>query len=622
MSSLSHQERLSLCDYLEEKNSSIENLNISTVNTILTKTFLDQYSVPNKQNCKSFNPSKKIKFTLNVHKGLELWMTYEPNEQFHLNDKLYRELEDAFKSRIAEAISGYESEFEVYFSKNKMFLNAENMPEKLSALRQKLASESWLKSVKIEPLTYPLVNGMKREIIVYAGSTNSGKTFNALKHFKEASSGLYVGPLRLNAIEVYEDMNAEGIACNLMTGEEKQYVEGSNHTASTVELMDFKKIVDVVLVDEGQFIDDQERGYNFLAAIAGARARKIIVTCPLFAADKIRKLADLLQLPYTLHKLDRKTKLSVTPEPVRSLKDIKSGTAVVSFSKRRVLELKNEIPKEFKVSVIYGALPPEVKRMQAKLFREGKTQVLLSTDVISLGLNLPIETVVFDTVEKFDGKEKRQLLQQEAIQTGGRAGRYGIYDEGFVSGTNEKDHAFLKSTVGSEDLTEMRDKFLISIPFDNVSSYVELTAKALPEATNDVYASIGYDKTIFELSDHEKLVQNLRFIDRVASELPLYTKWRCAHIPIEIEDCEDTYRECLYVLSGMSSSVEIDSSVLRSGKPFEDLYEGYQRLLADIDCVTWFMSSMGMELSNLDERDSVQLRTMLISKINKTLTRK
>lgn len=44
---------------------------------------------------------------------------------------------------------------------------------------------------------YPMARSMTRKIIYHAGPTNSGKTYNALKAMSEASSGVYLGPLRL-----------------------------------------------------------------------------------------------------------------------------------------------------------------------------------------------------------------------------------------------------------------------------------------------------------------------------------------------------------------------------------------------------------------------------------------
>jgi len=65
---------------------------------------------------------------------------------------------------------------------------------------------------------YPKARKMKRKIIFHGGATNSGKTYNALQRLKEVKKGLYVGPLRLLAAEVYENLTASGIATNLYTG--------------------------------------------------------------------------------------------------------------------------------------------------------------------------------------------------------------------------------------------------------------------------------------------------------------------------------------------------------------------------------------------------------------------
>jgi ATP-dependent RNA helicase SUPV3L1/SUV3 len=65
---------------------------------------------------------------------------------------------------------------------------------------------------------YPIARALERRLIYHAGPTNSGKTHNALQAFKSAGSGLYCGPLRLLAMEVYDRMNAEGTYCNLVTG--------------------------------------------------------------------------------------------------------------------------------------------------------------------------------------------------------------------------------------------------------------------------------------------------------------------------------------------------------------------------------------------------------------------
>ena len=49
-----------------------------------------------------------------------------------------------------------------------------------------------------------------------------------------------------------------------------------------------------------------------------------------------------------------------------------------------------------------------------------------------MGLNLPIRRILFMETEKFDGVERRELKPEEIQQIAGRAGRYGMYDKGYV----------------------------------------------------------------------------------------------------------------------------------------------------------------------------------------------
>ena len=83
---------------------------------------------------------------------------------------------------------------------------------------------------------------------------------------------------------------------------------------------------------------------------------------------------------------------------------------MVAFSRRDVLMLRDQIAAAgHPVSVIYGALPPEVRRREAERFAEGASHILVATDAIGMGLNLPIRRVLFSTMNKFDGVGDRPL---------------------------------------------------------------------------------------------------------------------------------------------------------------------------------------------------------------------
>jgi hypothetical protein len=134
-------------------------------------------------------------------------------------------------------------------------------------------------------------------------------------------------------------------------------------------------------------------------------------------------------------------------------------TILVAFSRRMVLHLKTELEMmKRSVSVVYGNLPPEVRRKQADRFADGKTEICVATDAVGMGLNLPADRVCFYELEKFDGREVRPLLPSEVHQIGGRAGRYGISTAGEIGATTRRGLKMLKSlyAIQPEDLTHAR----------------------------------------------------------------------------------------------------------------------------------------------------------------------
>ena len=82
-----------------------------------------------------------------------------------------------------------------------------------------------------------------------------------------------------------------------------------------------------------------------------------------------------------------------------------------------------------------GALSPEVRNAQVKLFEEGRVDHIVATDAIGLGLNLNIKNIFFSNIVKFDGVRKRVLTFDEISQIAGRAGRY--LNDGFFGVTGK-----------------------------------------------------------------------------------------------------------------------------------------------------------------------------------------
>jgi ATP-dependent RNA helicase SUPV3L1/SUV3 len=85
------------------------------------------------------------------------------------------------------------------------------------------------------------------------------------------------------------------------------------------------------------------------------------------------------------------------------------------------------------VSIVYGRLSPEVRREQARKFDQVETDIMVSTDAIAMGMNLPIKRIVFSTLSKFFNNQEHVISASEIKQIAGRAGRYQRFPVGFVS---------------------------------------------------------------------------------------------------------------------------------------------------------------------------------------------
>ena len=309
--------------------------------------------------------------------------------------------------------------------------------EYIKPLLEKQKREELLaKTIRDFKRLFPLARELKRQIVFHVGPTNSGKTYSALKALKEATTGYYLAPLRLLALEGYENLKADGVNVSLITGEEEIIDEEATHISSTIEMMNPSVDVDVCVIDEIQMIADRDRGWAWANALIGAPAKKVILTGSVDALHAVEALCEYLEEPLEVVHFERKNPLEVMKRAT-PMKKIEPQTAVVAFSRRDVLSLKQQLSEKYRVSVVYGNLSPEVRREEARRFREGESEVLVATDAIAMGLNLPIRTILFAKDNKFDGLRRRELTPSEVLQIAGRAGRYGIEEKGFVGALDE-----------------------------------------------------------------------------------------------------------------------------------------------------------------------------------------
>ncbi len=84
------------------------------------------------------------------------------------------------------------------------------------------------------------------------------------------------------------------------------------------------------------------------------------------------------------------------------------------------------------IGVHHAGMLPRYRRLVEQLAQTGLLKVVCGTDTLGVGINVPIRTVVFTGLAKFDGTRHRLLKAREFHQIAGRAGRAGFDTSGYV----------------------------------------------------------------------------------------------------------------------------------------------------------------------------------------------
>ncbi|WKX96045.1 hypothetical protein Q1695_012480 [Nippostrongylus brasiliensis] len=342
---------------------------------------------------------------------------------------------------------------------------------------------------------YPDARTVQRKIIFHAGPTNSGKTYHALKRFGEAKSGVYCGPLKLLASEVFTRSNELGIKCDLVTGEERRYAidnfHPSAHLSSTVEMLSTQMRVEVHLCGEPA------------------------------AIDIVKKLLEPVGEHVEVRYYDRKTSLTIANQGLGSLDNVQPGDCIVCFSRKGIYNITKNLEKlGVKPAVIYGDLPPGTKLAQAAKFNDvnDPCNVLVATDAIGMGLNLNIRRIILASCTR----QGELLPNYSALQIVGRAGRYGTaFSDGIATTLRQEDIGTLKEilsqpvepieTVGIAPTFEQIETFSFHLPQASFVHLLDLFVSVCSISDQFFICTVDQMRTLADLIDYIPLPLKVRY---------------------------------------------------------------------------------------------------------------
>jgi superfamily II RNA helicase len=317
--------------------------------------------------------------------------------------------------------------------------------------------------------------------------TGSGKSLVALAaHFRSVALGersFYTAPIKALVSEKFFDLcRVLGPhRVGMMTGDatvnrDAPVICCTAEILSNLALREGDRAeVDGVVMDEFHYYADRDRGVAWqIPLLTLPRARFLLMSATLGETKKFEDaLTELTGAPTTLVKSEERPvplDFSYSEETLQNavVELIENGKApiyVVHFAQRAATEqaqsfmsidflskeekraIKEELSgtrfdtpfgKELKkflhhgIGVHHAGMLPRYRRLVERLAQDGKLRLICGTDTLGVGVNVPIRTVLFTKLCKYDGEKTKVLSVRDFKQIAGRAGRRGFDTLGSV----------------------------------------------------------------------------------------------------------------------------------------------------------------------------------------------
>ncbi|KAG5984462.1 hypothetical protein E4U55_004682 [Claviceps digitariae] len=495
----------------------------------------------------------------------EAFLLAEQNITRADKNPLYSSLREAF---VRSDVKGLTREVQYAF---QSFLLRDQFSKEIEASQKRILD------FRFPHEWFPATRTMQRTVHVHVGPTNSGKTYNALKALENSKSGVYAGPLRLLATEVYQRLLAKGRPCALITGEELRIPEDADQyfSSCTVEMIPLNTKFDVAVIDEIQMIGDMERGNAWTTALLGVQAKEVHVCGEDRTVAILQALCASIGDKCIVHRYNRLSPLKTMTSALQGDYDkLQKGDAIVSFSRMSLHVIKRNIERHTgrRCAIIYGSLPPEVRVQQAALFNDPNNDYdyVAASDAIGMGLNLEIRRVILESVAKYDGLQNRLLTFPEIKQIGGRAGRYRSAQNPSASAEEvEKEKVGWVTTMDKADLRSVQRAFqgtVDNIEFAQIqppAGIVEQFASFFPPGTPLSYILMRIKATAAVASPYQLSVSNdFLVIADIIQDLPLtiYDRLTFCYLPASLraEGAVDVLRALARVVANNASGNLLD----------------------------------------------------------------
>lgn len=364
------------------------------------------------------------------------------------------------------------------------------------------------------------VEALKKSNAILSAPTGSGKTIVSKLWAdidNENQKIIFTAPIKALSNNRYAELLMEGYDTGIDTGDFKENTDAriicctqEVYTNKYANLPNMN-----VIIDEFHYVannPDRTRPYIDGIRKTNPSSRIMVISATFGNTEEVKLYLERIKgQPFSIYENDeRSTDLIITNKKYK-IREIKNALIFVFSSKNcvriandlyrergfikkekqqqinMILKLLNIKSKQFKqytekgIGTYYGSMLPKEKLATEILFKKGLIDVVVGTDALSLGVNLPAETVIFAQLAKY---YTGPLAPSEFYQMAGRAGRKGYFDTGYIGLYEKEDYEsydfeyaqkYLLEEIVNQNIENM--KIDVGINFKKILSFIPINEK-------------------------------------------------------------------------------------------------------------------------------------------------
>lgn len=167
----------------------------------------------------------------------------------------------------------------------------------------------------------------------------------------------------------------------------------------------------------------------------------------------------------------------------------------------------------------HSGMLPQLKALVEELFAKSLIKVLYTTETFSVGINMPAKTVIFNSIDKYDGRGMRILNSKEYFQIAGRAGRRGIDKEGTVISLISRRFTPLDKlkSISSTDKDPIISQFKLSMNtvINLIQNFDPQDQEVILKSNFDYYVRSQKQKSVNVMASFKNKIKKLMKLDFV-----------------------------------------------------------------------------------------------------------